>query len=449
MEAQKHHEESLQKQRNNFFTFLDGIFGYTNRGSNLKIEIIGGITTFLTMAYIVFVNPAILSDAGMDKGALITVTILSTAIGTLIFAFLGNAPFALAPGMGLNAFFTYSLVIGQGIPWQQALGVVFISGTIFFILAVSGVRKYIADAIPKELSIASAAGIGLFLSFVGLKGMGVIVGDDSTLVALGDLTPTVLIALFGLILMGIFEVRKVKGGILISIVITTAISIALGYVDLPSAIISIPPSIEPVALKLDILGALKFSLIGPIFSFMFIDMFDSLAFLISCCKQMGLEDEDGNIEGLSKMLYADVTSTLIGALLGTSTVTTFGESAAGIAAGARTGLASVVTALLFFVTLLFTPLLGAVPTYAASPALVMVGVFMFSSIRQVNFDDSKIAVSAFVTILLMPLTYSISIGLCFGFISYIIMHIVSKEANKISITLWIIGALSVLNLALS
>ena len=428
---------------------LDKYFNYTSRGSNIKTEVLGGITTFLTMAYIVFVNPAILSDAGMDKGALITVTILATAIGTLIFALLANAPFALAPGMGLNAFFTYSLVIGEGIHWTQALGVVFISGLIFLILAVSGVRKYIAEAIPKELSIASAAGIGLFLSFVGLKGMGVIVGDPDTLVALADFNPTVLIALLGLVLMGIFEVKKVKGGILISIVITTILSIALGLVELPSAIISAPPSIEPIAFKLDILGALKFSLIGPIFSFMFIDMFDSLAFLISCCKQMGLEDKEGNIKGLSRMLYADVTSTLIGSLLGTSTVTTFGESAAGIAAGARTGLASVVTALLFLVTLLFTPLLSVVPTYAASPALVMVGVFMFSSIRQIDFNDSKIAVSAFITVLLMPLTYSISIGLCFGFISYIIMHVVVKETDKISLTLWIIGALSVLNLVLS
>ena len=438
-----------KQQTNTSSSFLDKIFKYTERGSNTRTEVIGGITTFLTMAYIVFVNPAILADAGMDKAALITVTILATAIGTLIFAFLGNAPFALAPGMGLNAFFTYSLVIGEGIPWTQALGVVFISGTIFLILALTGVRKYIADAIPKELSIASAAGIGLFLAFVGLKGMGVIVADEATLVSLADFTPTVLIALLGLVLMGIFEVKKIKGGILISIVITTAISIALGYVELPASIISAPPSIAPVAFKLDIIGALKFSLIGPIFSFMFIDMFDSLAFLISCCKQMGLEDKDGNIKGLSRMLYADVTATLIGSLLGTSTVTTFGESAAGIAAGARTGLASLVTAGLFLVTLLFTPLLGVVPGYAASPALVMVGVFMFSSIRQINFDDSKIAVPAFVTVLLMPLTYSISIGLCFGFISYIIMHLVSKELDKISVTLWIIGALSVINLMLS
>ena len=446
MEAQRYGNMKIEQK--SWKLFLDKIFNYSERGSSIKTEVIGGITTFLTMAYIVFVNPAILADTGMDKSALITVTILATAIGTLIFAFLGNAPFALAPGMGLNAFFTYSLVLGQGVSWQQALGVVFISGMVFFILAVTGVRKYIADAIPRELSIASAAGIGLFLSFVGLKSMGVIVADESTIVSLGEFTPTVLIALFGLALMFIFEVKKVKGGILISIVITTAISIITGHVELPSSIISAPPSIEPVALKLDILGALKFSLIGPIFSFMFIDMFDSLAFLISCCKQMGLEDEKGDIKGLPNMLYADVTSTLIGSLLGTSTVTTFGESAAGIAAGARTGLASVVTALLFLATLLFTPLLGAVPSYAAAPALVMVGVFMFTSIKQVNFDDSKIAVSAFITILLMPLTYSISTGLCFGFISYILMHVVSKETHKLSLTLLIIGILSVINLVL-
>lgn len=446
MEAQQYKESKALDNKKR--SFLDNIFKYTDRQSDIKMEVIGGVTTFLTMAYIIFVNPAILSDAGMDKNALITVTILASAIGTFLSGLLGNAPFALAPGMGLNAFFTYSLVIGEGISWQQALGVVFISGMIFFILAVSGVRKYIASAIPKELSIASAAGIGLFLSFVGLQSMGLIVSDETTIVSIGEFTPTVLISLLGLMLMFIFEVRKVKGGVLISIFITTVISIIMGLVELPSAIVSLPPSIAPIAFKLDIIGALKFSLIGPIFSFMFIDMFDSLALLISCCKQMGLEDEKGEIPGLSKMLYADVISTLIGAVFGTSTVTTFAESAAGITAGARTGLASMVTGSLFLLTLFFTPLLVIVPTYAAAPALVMVGVFMFRSIREIKFEDSKIAVSSFITILLMPLTYSISTGLCFGFITYILMHVASKEFDKISFTLWIIGGLSVLNLVI-
>lgn len=442
-------EEVTSRKQEKSIGRLDSFFEITKRNSNIKTEVLGGITTFLTMAYIVFVNPAILSDAGMDKGALITVTILATAIGTLIFALVGKAPFALAPGMGLNAFFTYSLVIGEGIPWEQALGVVFISGTVFLILALCGLREKIAKAIPRELSLASAAGIGLFLSFIGLKNMGIVVANPDTLVSLGEFTPTALLGLLGLGLMAIFHYKNVKGGMLISIVITTVLGIAIGYVELPTAIISAPPSIAPVAFKLDIIGALRFSLIGSIFSFMFIDMFDSLAFLVSCCKQMNMEeDEDGNIIGLGRMMYADSISTIIGSFLGTSTVTTFGESAAGIAAGARTGLASVVTALLFLSTLIFTPILGIVPTYAASPALVMVGVFMFNNIKYVNFEDSKIAVAAFVTVLLMPLTYSISIGLCFGFISYIIMHVVAKETEKISVTLWIIGALSLINLML-
>lgn len=436
-------------QQSKWVSLLDQFFKFTERGSDIKREVIGGVTTFLTMAYIVFVNPTILADAGMDKAALITVTILATAIGTLIFAFLGNAPFALAPGMGLNAFFTYSLVLGEGLAWQQALGVVFISGFIFLILALSGFRKTIANAIPRALSTASAAGIGLFLSFVGLKSMGVITANPDTLVTLGEFSPTMILGLLGIMLMAILEFKRVKGGMLISIVVITILAIIGGFVDMPTKFIAMPPSIEPVAFKLDIIGALRFSLIGPIFSFMFIDMFDSIAFLVSCCKQMELEDEKGEIKGLERMLYADVIATLIGACLGTSTVTTFGESAAGIAAGARTGLASVVTAGLFLITLIFTPLLNVVPAYAAAPALVIVGVFMFTNIKYVDFSDSKIAVPAFVTVLLMPLTYSISIGLCFGFISYIIMHIVAKETDQISKTLWVIGILSVVNLVLS
>lgn len=429
--------------------FINTFFRISERGSDVRKEMIGGMTTFFTMAYIIFVNPAILADAGMDKGAVMTVTILASMIGTFIFALLGNAPFVLGPGMGLNAFFTYSLVIGEGVTWQQALGVVFISGCIFLILAVSGLRKTIAHAIPKELSTASAAGIGLFLAFVGLKNMGIITSNPDTLVALGEFTPTVLLGFLGIGLMAVLEMKQIRGGMLISIAVVTLISIFLGYVELPSQIISMPPSIEPIAFKLDIVGALKFSLIGPIFSFMFIDMFDSLAFLMSCCRQMGLEDEKGEIKDLGRMLYADVSATIIGAFLGTSTVTSLGESAAGIAAGARTGFASVITVLLLAVTLLFTPLLGIVPSYAASPALVMVGVFMFSNIKQIDFTDNKIAVSAFVTVLLMPLSYSISIGLCFGFITYILMHVIAGERDKVSVTLWVIGILSVINLVLS
>ncbi|GAA0232137.1 NCS2 family permease [Metaclostridioides mangenotii] len=429
--------------------FLDKHFKISERGSNIKTEVIAGITTFLTMAYIVFVNPAILSTTGMDKAALITVTILASAIGTLIMSLIANAPFALAPGMGLNAFFTYSLVLGAGIPWQTALGVVFLSGCVFLVLAVTGLRKAVADAIPKDLAQAAAAGIGLFISFVGLKSMGLVTSNPDTIVAMGKFTPTVLISILGLALMAALEYKKVTGSILISIIITTIISIIFGFTELPKAIISMPPSIAPIAFKLDIMAALKFSLIGPIFSFMFIDLFDSLSLLITCCKKMGLEDKDGNIKGLDKMLYADVSATILGSFLGTSTVTTYAESASGIAAGARTGLATVVTSSLFILALIFTPLLGIVPTYAASPALVMVGVFMFQNIKNIDFTDMKIAVPGFLTIIMMPLTYSISTGLCFGFISYVLMHIVAKETNKISITLWIIGILAAVNLMLT
>jgi AGZA family xanthine/uracil permease-like MFS transporter len=425
-------------------TLLEKVFKIEERKSSVKTEVIGGVTTFLAMAYIIFVNPAILSLAGMDKGALITVTCLATAIGTFLAAFIGNVPIAMAPGMGLNAFFTFTLVMGKGVPWQDALGVVFISGVFFFILAASGLREKLASAIPTPITIASTAGIGLFIAFIGLKNMGIIVADPATLVALGKFDLPVTLSILGLVLMAIFELKKVRGGILISIVIITVLGMILGLVELPKAIISMPPSIEPIAFKLNIFGAFKISLFGSIFSFMFIDLFDSLGFLIACFREIGLVDEKGKYKGLGRMMFADVSSTIIGACL--STVTTFGESAAGIAAGAKTGLASFVTAILFLLALLVTPLVGIVPMFAAAPSLVMVGVFMFKSVRDLDLSDIKIAVPAFVTIIFMPLTYSISIGLSFGFVSYIIMHAVAKEWNKINTVLWIIGALSLVNL---
>lgn len=427
-------------------SLMEKIFKIEERGSSVRTEVIAGVTTFLAMAYIIFVNPAILSMAGMDKGALITVTCLATAIGTFLAAFLGNVPIAMAPGMGLNAFFTFTLVMGKGIPWQDALGVVFLSGTFFFILAASGLREKLANAIPAPITTASTAGIGLFIAFIGLKNMGIIVADPATLVALGKFTLPVVLSVVGLILMAIFDMKKIRGGILISIVIVTILGMLCGLVSMPEGIVSMPPSIEPIAFKLNIWGAFKLSLFGSIFSFMFIDLFDSLGFLIACYKEIGLVDKDGHYEGLGKMMFADVSSTIIGAFLGTSTVTTFGESAAGIAAGAKTGLASFVTGILFLLALLITPLVGIVPMFAAAPSLVMVGVFMFKSVKDLDLQDIKIAVPAFITIIFMPLTYSISIGLSFGFISYIIMHAVSREWHKINLILWIIGALSVVNI---
>ncbi|MGL5000298.1 MAG: NCS2 family permease [Cetobacterium sp.] len=425
---------------------LNKFFKVEERGSSIRTEVLGGLTTFLTMAYIIFVNPAILSATGMDKGALITVTCLATAIGTGIAALWANAPFALGPGMGLNAFFTYTLVLGEGVSWEDALGVVFISGLFFLIMTLGGIREKIANAIPSIISTAATSGIGLFIAFIGLKNIGVIVANPATFVGLGKFSLPTVLGLLGLAIMAICEIKKIKGGILLSIAITTIIGMFLGIVDLPTAVISIPPSISPIFMKLNILGALKISLIGSIFSFMFIDLFDSLGFMMACYKNMGLsQGKDGEV-GLKKMLQVDVTSTLIGSVLGTSTVTSFAESAAGIAAGARTGLASLVTSLLFLLALLFTPLVAVVPGYASAPALVLVGVFMFKSIGNIDFTDMKIAIPAFITIVMMPLSYSISIGLSFGFVAYIITHIAAGEIKKINFALWFIGALSVLNL---
>lgn len=435
------HSKQLHKE-----TFLDKFFKISQRESTVKTEIIGGITTFLTMAYIIFVNPSILSDAGMNKGALITVTCLASGIGTLIAGLWANAPFALAPGMGLNAFFTYTLVLGKGVTWEEALGVVFISGLCFLILTLGGIREKIAKAIPKELSIATTAGIGLFIAFIGLKNMGLIASNNATFVTLGNFSTTTLLSLLGLLIMALFEIKKIKGGILISILTITIISLSLGIVSMPNEIISLPPNINPIFMKLNILGALKISLMGSIFSFMFIDLFDSLGVMLSCYKNMGLGKNTNEEDALKKMLHVDVTSTLIGSVLGTSTVTSYAESTTGIAAGARTGLSSVVIAGLFFISLLFTPIIGVVPGFATAPALVMVGIFMFQSIGNLDLKDLKIAIPAFITIIMMPLTYSISTGLSFGFISYVLTHIIAKEFDKISITLWFIFGLSILNL---
>lgn len=425
---------------------LENYFKISERGSTVKQEVIGGITTFLAMSYIIFVNPAILGDAGMDRGALITVTCLASALATLLSGVWANAPFALAPGMGLNAFFTYTLVLGKGVPWQTALGIVFISGFFFLILSIGGIREKIANAIPLPLKIAVGGGIGMFITLIGLKNMGVVVANDATLVALGPITTTVLIGVAGLIVSMVLEIERVKGGMLIGILVSTILAFITGNVDVPSQFISMPPSAAPIAMKLDIIGALKLSLIGPIFSFMFVDLFDTLGTLISCSKQMGMVDEKGHIQGLGKMLYTDVSATIAGAMMGTSTVTTFVESAAGVAVGARTGFASVITALMFIGALFFSPIVGVVPAYATAPALIIVGGYMFKNVKDLDFTDMKSLFPAFIIIVAIPLTYSISIGLSLGFLAYILLHLLTGDFKKINFTLLFIGALCFVNL---
>jgi len=425
------------------------MFKLKENGSDVKTEVIGGLTTFLTMAYIIIVSPMILSEAGMDKPALITATCLAAAFGTLLVGLWANVPFAMAPGVGLLPFFTYTLVLGQGLSWQTALGVVFVSGVVFLILTVVGIREKVVTAIPMSLRIATAAGIGLFITFIGLKNMGLIVANPATLVSIGPMSRPVLIGLLALFLIAILELRKVKGSILIGIVAATVAGALLGEVALPDAAVSVPPSLAPIAFKLDILGALRWGMVGAIFSFMFVDLFDSIGTIVACSYEAGHVAPDGTIKKIDKVLEADAVATIVGSLLGTSTTTTYIESASGIADGARTGLASVVTGILFLVALFFAPLIGVVPGFATAPALVIVGVFMFRNIKQINFSDMKEAVPAFLTMILMPLTFSIATGLTVGFLSYIIIGVFSGDAKKISLVMWIVGLLSAINLAIT
>lgn len=412
-------------------------------------EVLGGATTFLTMAYIIFVNPAILGDAGMDRAALITVTCLAACLGTVLVGLWANVPFAMAPGMGLNAFFTYSLVQGQGLAWQTALGVVFLSGLLFLLLTVVGIRERLVNAIPLGLRIAAAAGIGLFITFIGLRNMGLIVAHPATLVALGPMTKPVLLGMAGLVVTVILEIRKVRGAILLGILITFGLGLLSGAATAPTALLSLPPSLAPVALQLDVVGAMHWSLAGAIFSFMFFDLFDSIGSLVACSYEAEHVAADGTIPGIDRMLQADAVATVAGALLGTSTTTTYIESAAGITAGARTGLASLVTGALFLAALFFAPLIGAVPAYATAPALVVVGVYMFKIIRGIDFGDFRVALPAYLTIVLMPLTYSIATGLTLGFLAYTVINALSGEYRRISPVMWIIGILAAANLLIT
>ena len=425
---------------------LEKVFELKARGSNVRREIIAGAVTFLTMSYIIFVNPNILGQAGMDSEALIGVTILAAAFGTLLVGLWANVPFAMAPGMGLNAFFTYTLVIGHGVSWQEALGVVFLSGVVFLLLTLVGAREKIVAAIPLSLRLGAAAGIGLFITFIGLEKLGFIVDDPATLVTLGPFDAKVGLGVLGLAVMCVLTVRRVRGAILIGIMFATVIGAFVGQVDVSSlaesGVVSAPPSITPIMLKLDILGAMRLSLIGAIFSFMFVDLFDSVGTIVACSHEAGLIDSAGRIRKINRMLQADAIATVAGAMLGTSTTTTYIESGAGIAEGGRTGLASVVTGLLFLAALFVTPLIGIVPSFATAGALIMVGVFMFRSIRKIDLSDFTVAMPAFLTIILMPLTYSISTGLAFGFVAHIVLTLAAGRARRLGAVMWIIGSLS-------
>ena len=418
-------------------------FELGKRKTTLKIELVAGLTTFLTMAYIIFVNPNILSSAGMDKQALIAVTCIVTAIATIIVGIFAKAPIAMAPGMGLNAFFAYSLVLGDKIKWETALGVVFLSGLFFLLLTLLGLRKKLVEAIPPGLIAAISVGIGLFITFIGLVKLGIVVDSETTIVSAGPLTPTVLIGLCGLLVMVFLEMRKITGALLIGIIFSTALAAVFGYIEKPAELIRLHLDVKAVAFHLDILGALKWSLFASIFSLMFMDMFDSIGTLVACCHQANMVDEKNKIKGLDRLLGIDAVATMIGAVLGTSTTTSYIESAAGIEQGGRTGLTSIVTGGCFLLALLFVPIVGIVPEYATAPALIMVGMFMIKEIRRIDFTNLEEAFPAFIIMVMIALSYSISTGLAFGFISFSLIKLASGKAKEIKPAMWIIAILSI------
>lgn len=418
--------------------------------TNVKTEVLAGITTFMTMAYILVVNPIILSNTGMDPGGIFTATALSSLIATLMMAVYANYPFALAPGMGLNAFFAFTVVLGpMGKSWQFALTAVLIEGIIFILLSFIRAREAIFESIPLNLKNAVSVGIGLFISFIGLSGAGIVTAGDGTLVALGELTSGApLLAIIGIIITGFLLSKNVKGALLLGIVITTIIGIPMGVTMLPqnfNTIVSMPPSIKDIAFKFVGFDEIfSYEMLIVVFTFLFVDIFDTVGTLAGVATKANMLDEEGKLPRVGAALMSDAVGTVVGACLGTSTVTTYVESASGVAEGGRTGLTSLTTAAMFGIALFFAPLFTLVPSAATAPALVIVGLFMMSPITKINFNDYTEAIPAFLTIVMMPFAYSIAEGIVFGMVSYVILKAISGRLKDISLVMWVLSALFVL-----
>ena len=421
------------------------LFGFDATQTTVKTEIVAGVTTFLTMSYILAVNPSIFSQLeGMPGGAVFTSTAIAAIIGCLAMAFIGKLPFGLAPGMGLNAFFVYSVCLGMGYSWQFALTAVFIEGLIFILLTLTNVREAIVKAIPMNLRNAIGAGIGLFIAFIGLASAGVVVHNDATLVALGDITTgSALLTLIGLVVTGFLYAKKIPGSILIGIIITMIIGISMDVTEF-KGIMSQPESIEPIFCKFEFENVFTLDMLVVVFTFLFIDMFDTMGTFVGVCTKSNMVDEKGNINRINEAFMADSIATTAGAMLGTSTTTTYVESAAGVAQGGRSGLTAFTVACCFVVALFFSPLFLSIPAAATAPALIIVGLLMIEPVVRIPFDDVTEAIPAFVCIIMMPLTYSISNGIMLGMICYVLINLVCGNFKKVTLTMYLLAILFIL-----
>nr|WP_314774334.1 NCS2 family permease [uncultured Porphyromonas sp.] len=422
------------------------LVGFDPTKYKLRTELMAGLTTFLTMSYILAVNPDILSSTGMDKGAVFTATALASAIGTLLIAFLAKLPFAQAPSMGINAFFAFTLVMGMGYSWQAALAAVFVEGIIFILLTVFNIREQIVRCIPKNLRFAISAGIGFFIAFIGLKNAGIIVASEETFVTLGAFTPVATLAVIGIILSAVLMVLRVRGALFYSIILCTLIGIPMGVTQIPEGFVpvSLPKSIAPTFLQFDFAALLNLDMALTIFALVFMDIFNTVGTLIGAAAKTEMMDDEGNVRHIKEAMLADAVATSVGAVCGTSTVTTFVESSAGIAEGGRTGMTALATAGLFVVSLFLAPLFLLIPSAATTGALVLVGVLMLSSIQDIDLMDISEAMPSFITVLTMVLTYNIAEGMSLGLISYTLVKLLSGQWRQVSLTLYIVSTLLVL-----
>lgn len=421
---------------------LDSYFGLSKNDTNVRTEMVAGITTFMTMAYILIVNPSILSAAGMDSGAVFTATALSAVVSTLIMGIYAKLPFAQAPGMGLNAYFAFTVVLGMGYSFQFALTAVFLEGIIFILLTLFNVREAVVDSIPSNIKKAISVGIGLFIALIGLEGAGIIVHPQGggTILALGNITEgAALLAIIGILITGILLAKNIKGALFIGMIVTAVIGIPMGVTPLPESIISMPPSISSVFLKFEWHNIFTLDMAIVLFTLLFMDMFDTIGTLVGVATKAKMLDENGKVPNIKKALFADAIGTTFGACVGTSTVSTFVESAAGVAEGGRTGLTAVSTAIMFTLALFFSPLFASITPAVTCCALVLVGLFMIEPIKEIDLLDFTEAIPAFLTIIMMPLAYSISDGIVFGVISYIVLKVFTGKRKEISITTVIVG----------